>query len=42
LKGYSPAFSHLFTFAIYGAVLFTVLSGSHYIYVGTRILNEKR
>jgi cardiolipin synthase (CMP-forming) len=28
--------------AVYGAALFTVLSGSHYISVGTRILNPKK
>ena len=32
----------LSTLAIYGTSLFTVLSGAHYIYVGTRILNQKR
>jgi cardiolipin synthase len=42
LKGYYPAFNNLSTFAIYGAAFFTILSGSHYIYVGTRILNEKK
>lgn len=39
---YNPAFEKLSTIAIYGATLFTILSGSHYIYVGTRILNEKK
>jgi len=28
--------------AIYGTALFTIVSGAHYIYVGTRILNEKK
>jgi cardiolipin synthase len=28
--------------AIYGTAILTILSGSHYIYVGTRILNEKK
>lgn len=39
---YDPAFDKLSAIAIYGATLFTILSGSHYIYVGTRILNEKK
>jgi cardiolipin synthase len=42
LNRYHPAFNSLFTLAIYGAVFFTILSGSHYIYVGTRMLNEKK
>jgi cardiolipin synthase len=42
LTGYYPVFNNLSTFAIYGTVFFTILSGSHYIYVGTRILNEKK
>jgi cardiolipin synthase len=32
----------LYNVAIYGVVLFTILSGIHYIIVGTRILNEKK
>ena len=35
----SPLITQL---AIYGVVIFTVLSGTHYIYVGTKILNEKK
>ncbi|NWF92339.1 MAG: CDP-alcohol phosphatidyltransferase family protein [Syntrophaceae bacterium] len=34
-------FQQLSTLAIYGTMLFTILSGAHYIYVGTRILNGK-
>ena len=39
---YNPIFQQFSTIAIYGTTLFTILSGSHYIYVGTRILNEKK
>jgi cardiolipin synthase len=39
---YGSLFRHLSTFAIYGTTLFTILSGSHYIYIGTRIFNEKK
>jgi phosphatidylglycerophosphate synthase len=35
----SPLITQL---AIYGVVIFTVLSGTHYIYVGIKILNEKK
>jgi len=38
---YGSIFQQLSTIAIYGTTFFTILSGSHYIYVGTRILNEK-
>jgi len=38
---YNPIFQQLSTIAIYGTTLFTIVSGSHYIYVGTRILNGK-
>jgi len=41
LVGYYPALGRLSTIAIYGTTLFTIISGSHYIYVGARILNEK-
>ncbi len=41
IKEYDPAFRSIATFAIYGTALFTVVSGSHYIYLGTRILNGK-
>jgi cardiolipin synthase len=39
---YSPTFQQLSLIAIYGTAVMTVLSGSHYIYIGTRILNEKK
>jgi cardiolipin synthase (CMP-forming) len=32
----------LSSFAIYGVVVFTVLSGAHYVYIGARILNESK
>jgi cardiolipin synthase len=32
----------LYNFAIYGVLLFTILSGIHYIFVGTQILSEKK
>jgi len=41
LAGYNPAFSSLSDIAIYGTTVFTILSGAHYIYFGTRILNAK-
>jgi len=42
MSGYYHIFNRLSTIAIYGTALFTILSGAHYIYVGTRILNEKK
>jgi cardiolipin synthase (CMP-forming) len=42
LEGYHPVFRQLSTIVIYGTALFTILSGSHYIYVGARILNDKK
>jgi len=42
LAGYNPAFSPFAGIAIYGATLFTLLSGAHYIYIGTRMLNGKK
>jgi cardiolipin synthase len=42
LIGYYPAFGRLSSVAIYGTAFFTIISGAHYIYVGTRILNEKK
>jgi cardiolipin synthase len=42
LNGYYPAFKELSVIAVYGTAVLTVLSGSHYIYIGTRILNEKK
>ena len=41
LTGYNPVFNSLSTIAIYGATLFTILSGAHYIYLGTQILNDR-
>jgi len=38
---YDSIFQLLSAIAIYGTTFFTILSGSHYIYVGTRILNGK-
>jgi len=42
LAASTPAFAKLFEVAIYGTALFTVLSGSYYIFVGTRFLNGKK
>jgi cardiolipin synthase (CMP-forming) len=42
MAGYAPVFKQFSSIAIYGTTLFTIVSGSHYIYVGTRILNEKK
>jgi cardiolipin synthase len=42
LREHDPLFRGLADFAIYGAGFFTVLSGAHYIILGTRILNEKQ
>jgi cardiolipin synthase len=41
MAGYAPFLKQLSTIAIYGTAFFTIVSGSHYIYVGTRILNGK-
>lgn len=41
LAGYAPIFNKLSIIAIYGTTFFTIVSGSHYIYLGTRILNGK-
>ena len=32
----------LYLLAIYGVVVFTIISGIHYIFIGTRVLNEKK
>jgi cardiolipin synthase len=40
--GYYPVFKQISMIAIYGTAVMTVLSGAHYIYIGTRILNEKK
>lgn len=42
MKGVSPIFGQLSLIAIYGTAVMTILSGAHYIYLGTRILNEKK
>jgi cardiolipin synthase len=42
MAGYHPAFRQLSIVAVYGTAIITILSGSHYIYLGTRILNEKK
>ncbi len=41
LAGYDSFFKQLTPIAIYGTTFLTVLSGIHYIYLGTRILNPK-
>lgn len=42
LKEYYIAFNNLSNFIIYGTIFFTIISGFHYIYIGTKLLNEKR
>jgi cardiolipin synthase len=42
MAGYYPTFKQLSIVAIYGTAVITILSGSHYIYIGTQILNEKK
>lgn len=42
MAGYSLTLHQLSRIAIYGTAVITILSGSHYIYIGTRILNEKK
>ena len=39
---YSIFLKHLSTIAIYGTMLLTILSGAHYIYIGTRMVNQKK
>ena len=41
LTVYHPSFKLLVPIAIYGTLIFTIISGVHYITLGTRILNEK-
>jgi len=41
MAGYAFIFKLLSAIAIYGTSIFTILSGAHYIYIGTRILNGK-
>lgn len=38
---FHPSFRHLHTLVVYGTTALTVLSGSHYILLGARILNQK-
>jgi cardiolipin synthase len=42
LAWYFPAFKHVSILAIYGTAMITILSGTQYIYIGARILNEKK
>jgi cardiolipin synthase len=42
LAGLFPAFKQLSMLAFYGTAIITILSGTQYIYIGTRILNGKR
>jgi cardiolipin synthase (CMP-forming) len=42
LKQYHPSIALFASAVIYATVLFTILSGSHYIYLGTRILNREK
>jgi cardiolipin synthase len=42
LGEYYFIFKEVLTIVIYGTAILTILSGSHYIYVGTRIFNEKK
>jgi len=42
LAGLFPAFKQLSILAFYGTAIITILSGTQYIYIGTRILNGKR
>ncbi len=42
MLGYSSMFQQLSVIAIYATAILTILSGSHYIYTGARILNGKK
>lgn len=42
MKDTSPILIQMSGAIIYGTALFTILSGVQYIYIGTRILNEKK
>ena len=42
MVGYSSTFQQLSVIAIYTTAILTILSGSHYIYIGARILNGKK
>lgn len=39
---YYPVFKQVSVFAIYGTAVVTILSGTQYIYIATRILNAKK
>lgn len=39
---YFPGFKRLSVVAIYATAIITILSGIQYVYIGTRILNEKK
>ncbi len=41
-REYHPSIEVYSIFALYGAAVLTVISGAHYIYLGTQILNEKK
>jgi cardiolipin synthase (CMP-forming) len=41
LRAYVPGLTTAFQWTIYGTTLFTILSGTHYLYLGTKILSEK-
>jgi cardiolipin synthase len=42
MTDYALIFKQLSAIAIYGTALFTIISGSHYIYWGAQILNGKK
>jgi cardiolipin synthase len=42
LTGYYPTLKQLSLIAVYATAIITILSGTQYIYIGTRILNEKK
>ncbi|MGQ9647470.1 MAG: CDP-diacylglycerol--glycerol-3-phosphate 3-phosphatidyltransferase [Thermodesulfobacteriota bacterium] len=42
MEPYGTVLKHLTNLAIYGTLVFTILSGAHYIYVGTKMLNQKK
>jgi len=42
MANYGILLKHLATVSIYGTMLFTILSGVHYIYIGTRMVNQKK
>jgi phosphatidylglycerophosphate synthase len=42
MADYALVFKQLSVIAIYGTALFTIISGSHYIYWGAQILNGKK